>query len=72
MYKCTACGKKVADRHPYYDELCTYSSTQKHQFESCGDFSNDTKWSESLVGRYWKWVLGAIAIGMLLQWLGLF
>ena len=72
QYKCNHCGKTVKDRHPYYDEYCKYSPNDRHDFEQVGnmDFSNDTKWSESLVGKHWKLIIALIVIGFILQKLG--
>ena len=72
-YKCKHCGKEVTDRHPYYDEYCKYSPNDRHDFEHVGgmDFSNDTKWSESWVGKHWKLVLIGIAVIIILDKLGI-
>jgi len=68
VYVCKYCSKKVYDRHPYYEELCDFSPTKKHEFvKQGGDISNDTKWSESFVGIYWKWIVAAIIIYYILD-----
>lgn len=72
MYKCKYCGKTVLDRHPVNEEYCKYSPTERHEFEKGGDFSNDTRWSESLVGRYWKWILPLVVIVGILYFAGVF
>lgn len=64
IYKCKHCHKSVDDRHPYQNEHCKYSPSNRHEwyYDSEG-FANDTKWSESFVGKNWKWLLG---VGMII------
>ena len=69
MYKCEICGETVSDRRKSPD--CPYSSSGSHKWKQI-DFSNDTKWSESLVGKHWGKLLIAAAIYMLLKWLNVF
>ncbi|MDX9848263.1 MAG: hypothetical protein RBT74_14870 [Tenuifilaceae bacterium] len=64
-YKCKHCGKGVRDRHPYYDEQCNYSPTNRHEWIWQGH-ANDTRWSESFVGKNWKWLVPALIILYLL------
>jgi hypothetical protein len=70
-YKCKHCDKSVNDRHPYVNERCRYSPTDKHEWYRNSDgFENDTKWSESFVGKNWKWLLVGGAIVYILYKLG--
>lgn len=47
-YKCKKCEIVVGDRHTA--PSCSVSSNGQHEWRQI-EFSNDTKWSESMVGR---------------------
>ncbi|MGZ2371735.1 hypothetical protein ACXR6G_18295 [Ancylomarina sp. YFZ004] len=68
-YKCNYCGKITNDRGPYRKEYCSHSPSDRHEWRGLSnDFSNDTKWSESLVGRYWKTFLFLFLLFVLYSW----
>ena len=72
IYRCKHCHKSVDDRHPYLNEYCEYSPTDRHDWSRDSEgFANDTKWNESFVGKYWKWLLIAGIIAYFLHKFGI-
>jgi hypothetical protein len=69
MYKCENCGETVSDRRT--SPICHDSLSGTHKWRQT-DFSNDTKWSESLVGKHWGKILIGLGIYFLLKWLKVF
>ena len=69
MYKCEICGEIVSDRRK--SSKCSYSPSGTHKWNQI-DFANDTKWSESLVGKHWGKILIGLAIYFILKWLKVF
>jgi len=69
MYKCEICGKSVSDRRTAGQ--CSYSPSDAHDWRQT-DFPNDTKWSESLIGKHWGKILIGVGIYFLLKWFGVF
>ena len=67
-YKCRICKKEVSDRRT--SPTCAYSPSGTHDWYQT-DFANDTKWSESLVGKHWGKILIGIGIYALLKWIGI-
>lgn len=70
IYMCVHCKKGVKRRSDHDHEYCEYSPTKKHEWKQNG-LANDTKWSESFVGKHWKLVLILIAALVIAIKLGL-
>ncbi len=56
-YKCKKCDEVVGDRNTA--PRCVASPTGQHDWKQI-DFANDTKWSESLVGKLVNWCIRKI------------
>jgi len=68
-YRCNKCDLVVGDRRTA--PKCSSSFSGQHEWKQI-DFSNDTRWSESLVGKHWGKILIIIGILYLLIKMGVF
>ncbi|HOZ14269.1 MAG TPA: hypothetical protein PK784_05735 [Tenuifilaceae bacterium] len=68
-YRCNKCNIVVGDRRRA--PKCSSSFDGQHDWKQT-DFANDTKWSESLIGKHWLKILIIIGVIYLLSKLGVF